>query len=156
MKLRLGETNAVQEFLGRARRQEPRDEEPRALLKGAAGSTIGIALDPSVGRVCRRCIDPGQLERLAVDPGGVAIAAIEIDRAIRDDPVEVGAIRDPAGKVGERPAAALDPRQIGVRPGICRDDLEEPIEPGRAPQVALEPLETRADWMDVRVTESRR
>ena len=100
--------------------------------------------------------DPGQLERLRVDPGRVAVAALEVDRPIGRDAVEVRAVRDPAREVRHRPAVADDPRLVGVGGGVGRHDLEVVIQPTRALEAAAQPAQPGANGMDVRVPEARR
>ena len=75
---------------------------------------------PSIG-VRRVGGHAGQLERLRVDPARVAVAALEVDRAIRHDAIEVVAVGDAAGEIGHRPAVAADPRLVRVRGGIGGD-----------------------------------
>ena len=104
MQLGLGKAKAGEHVVGRTRRQEPRDQGPRPFLERAVRPPIGVALDPAVGRIRHRGVDPGQLERPGVDPCRVAVAIVEIDRTIRYHPVEVGAVGDPPGKsVSDQP-----------------------------------------------------
>ena len=85
----------------------------------------------------------------------VAVAALEVDRAIRHDAIEVGAVRDAAREIGHRPAVAADPRLVRVRGGVGGDDPEIRLEPARGRQVAAHLADAGRDRMDVRIPEAR-
>ena len=113
------------------------------------------SIRPSIGSRVSGA-DPGPLERRRVDPGRVAVAAVEIDRPVGDDPIEVLAPGHPAREVGHRPAIALDPRFVGVRGGVRGDDLEVAIEPTDAVEATAQERQTGADRVDVGVAEAGR
>ena len=106
------------------------------LLERADRTAVGIAFDASAGRVDGRARDAGHLQPPRVHPGRVAVAALEVDRTVRDDPVEVCGRRDAAREVGHRPAATDDPGLIRVRGRVAHDSLEVPVEPAEVAQVA--------------------
>ena len=105
-----------------------RDQAPRpgpARPRGACRA----ACRPRRGRSGRRAgsgvsaVMPGELQGPAVDPRVVAVAVLQEHRAIRDDPVEVLAPGEAAREVGERPAAAEDPRRPRDGPRRTRRSL---------------------------------
>ena len=95
--------------------QQPLDERHRAPPGGRRpGGRPGRARSARrPGRGCRRRC-PASCERRRVDPGRVAVAALEVDRPVRDDPVEVGAI---AGCRPGSPPSTSRRRRSTARPG---------------------------------------
>ena len=156
VELGLGEAQARDQFLGRVRGEQAFDEVGRAFLERAARSAVGVAFDPAVIRVERVGGHAGQLERPGVDPGRVAVAALEEDRPIRHDPVEIVAVWDAAREVGHRPAVAADPRLVRVRGGVRRDRRQVGVQPARIGQVAAQPADAGTHRVDVGVPETRR
>ena len=95
--------------------QELLDQRLCALLDTTTGRPVRFAVEAAVGRFRGPRRDPGDLERLRVDPGAVAVAAGQEDRSIGRDPVQVSPAGDAAREVVHGPAAALDPGHVGMR-----------------------------------------
>ena len=152
----LAEPQGLLEVGRRVVGHQPRDEVHGAFVERAARRAVGVALDPAVGGVGGRGRDPGQLERLRVDPRPVPIAVGQEDRAVGDDPVEVLAPRRPALERGHVPAAAADPRLVRVR---SRRRPRSTSSPGpdcaSVVEVAAEHRQPAVDRVDVGVLEAR-
>ncbi len=73
----------------------------------------GIALDPPVRGIGRVASDPGEGERLAVRPGGVAVRGVEDRGPVRDDSIEEGSGGVGVGEDRQLPADASHPRRGG-------------------------------------------
>ena len=99
---------------------------------------------------------PGARERDAVDPGRVPVASLEVHGPVRDDPIEIGTVRDAAREVGHRPAAAADPCLIRVRCGVRGDDIEIRREAPDSGQVAAQAVEAGGHRVDMGVAEAGR
>ena len=76
------------------------------------------------------------------------------DRAVGHDRVEQPADRGAARVVVHRPAAAEDPRLVGVRVGVGADAGDGVGGIRGLGEVALQELDARADRVDVRVLEA--
>ncbi len=129
------------------------DEAHRALVQRAGGLALGVALDPTVGGIGRVAGDPSRLQRAGVHPGAVAVAVRQEDRPIGHQPVEHVLRRRAAGEHVHRPAAAEDPRHVGVRGGVLGD---QPLVVGQRARVverALEQVEAAGHRVHVRVLE---
>ena len=123
-------------------------------MQRARWCPVRVALDPAVFRIGRVAVDPGELERPAVDPGGMAVAVREDGRPIGDDPIEVLAARRAVLEIGHVPAAADDPWEIRVRRGVGSDRRQDAVPAARLANVALELIDPAADRMDVGVLEA--
>ena len=96
----------------------------RALLERADGlSRVRIAVDAPIRRIGRVTGDPGNLERLRVQPRAVPVRRRQMHRAIRDDSVDQPPIRNPRGERSHRPAASVDPGGFRVPLRAARDRL---------------------------------
>ena len=135
---------------------EPPDEVHRAFVERAGRAAVRVALDPAVGRVGGLGGHAGQLECPGVDPGAVAVAVGQDDRAIRHDRVEVLAPWRAAGEVVHVPAAAADPGLVRVASSVLGDHREVGLAPAGVVELAAEPGQTAVDRMDVRILETRR
>ena len=135
--------------------QQPGDQVLRAFLEHADRAAVRGPLDPAVCRVEGVAGDPGELERFAVDPGAVAVAVRQVDRAVRGDLVQRRGCRDTAGERLHRPAAAGDPAVAGVALDVVADDREVLRQRDRAGQVAPAQLIACENRMHVRVDEAR-
>ncbi len=126
------------------------------LVEGAGGVPVGVPLDAAVRRVRRPGVDPGQLERPAVDPCPVVVPVGQVDRPVGHHPVEVGRGRSAAGEGRHRPASAEDPRHLRVVGGVRRDGGEVAVPALHLGQVAPDPLESALDGVHVGIHEPRR
>ena len=131
-----------------------RDEAHRSLVQRARGLAIGGAFDAPVPRVRRVARDARQLQRARVDPRAVSVTVRQERRTIGDDGVERLLRRCPAGEHVHVPAAAEDPRRVGVGRRVLRDHPLVRVEDVELGQVAAEHLETAPRRVDVRVLES--
>ncbi len=153
VKVRLALEQALLHLHRRRRGDEAGHQVLGAFVEGAERRAVGVAGDPAVVRVGRVRGDARQLQRAAVHPPVVPVAVGQEHRAIRDGPVEVLAPREPARKVGERPAAAQDPRDLGVRRGVGRDPAHVVVDPLAVEQVAVDAVDAGRDRVDVGVPE---
>ena len=137
-------------------RQHAGQQRHRALVEHPGRRPGLVALDVAVGRVVGARGDAGELQRPATDPHAVVVAVGERDRTTGHDLVELGGGRQAAGERRHRPAAALDPVEVGVGAGVVGDVAEVGAALERqAAQVAPEPLEPALHRVDVRVGEAR-
>jgi hypothetical protein len=86
----------------------------------------------------------------------VAVTVDQEHGPIRDDAVEVGAVRPSAREVREGPAAAQDPFDVRVGRGIGGDDVQTGVPAARVVELAAEAREAAVRRVDVRVLEPRR
>jgi hypothetical protein len=140
-------------------RRRPGDEffdEVHGPLMEHAGRLAGlrVALDAAIGRVRRAGVDPGEFERPGVDPRAVPITVPEVDRPIQDHRIQRFAARQPAGECARPPAAAEDPRLVGVGLRVLVDQadvlrrVEGPI------QVTPQLLQAAARRVHMRILEA--
>ena len=129
----------------------------RAFLQAADGRAgLGIAIDAPIRRIRRLVGDARDLERLRVDPSGVAVRAREVDGAVGDDRVEQFAFRHAARpECGHQPAAAGDPGLLRVRIRVFLDRGDVLVGGSQAVEIAGIGLEAGADRMDVRILKPR-
>ena len=114
----------------------------------ARGAPGRVAQDAPAGRVGGALVDAGQGQRPRVDPGGVAVDALEEGRVLAD--VEVGGRGEaPLGPVVLVPAPAQQPGPGGQLRGRTAGALAGLGQAGDARQVEL--LEARAQPLDVQV-----
>ena len=91
--------------------QQPGHQALRAFLQHAGGLTgARIADDRAVHRIRRVAGDPGQRQRLRVDPGGVVVEAADEGRPIGHRGIELRPRRQSAGEGVVAPALAEHPR----------------------------------------------
>ena len=133
----------------------PASRRHRALVQHAGRVPAVVPLDVPVRGVVGAGGDAGDLERPGVDPHPVVVAVGQRDRPVGHDLVQLGGGRQATGEGGHRPAAALDPGEVGVRGGMLADVREIGTTIGRQPaQVAAEPLEAALHRVDVGVGEA--
>ena len=108
--LALEQARAV--VLGRGLRDQPLDEVRRALVERAERRAVRVARDPAVVGIGRVRGDPGQLERLRVDPDVVAVAVGEDAPADRGRPG-----RGPRAAAGRRGSRRATSRRRGSTRG---------------------------------------
>jgi hypothetical protein len=137
------------------RRRETLDDRGRALVQRPAGRPVRVALDPAVRGIGCVAVDARELERLRVDPDRMAVLVRQVRRPVRDDRVELLAPRRPVGEVGHRPAAAEDPRLVGMGFDVAPDRGQDRLPAADAVERALEALDARRDRVDVGVLEPR-
>ncbi len=141
--------------LGRGgRRNQVVDQGDRALLQRADRVAVRVPVDHAVRRVRRVPGEAGPGHRHRVHPGAVVVAVRQVDRAVRDDPVEQPGGGHATREALHRPAAAGDPLLIGVRGGVRADPGQVLVQVGRPGQVALAHLHPAEDGVDVRVLET--
>ncbi len=133
------------------------DQRVAALLEAADGLVrLRVAIDAAVGRVGRVVRDARDLDRLAVRPGRMAVAAVDEHRAVRHDGVEELLARECAGaECRHRPAAARDPRVVGVRLGALLDLRDVLLGGVQRVEVAGVRLHPARDRVDVHVLHAR-
>src|SRR5690606_259165 len=88
------------------------EQSHRTLVEVAVELAVGVAPDATVRRVGRLSGDSGDLDRLGVRPDAVVVAAAEQRRAIRDQAIELAAVRCAVGEEFGRPARAEHPGVI--------------------------------------------
>ena len=115
VELGLGQPEARDDLVGRrlgaAAARRASSPPPGGRRSGGRRRRARCARRP--GRGCRRRC-PAAVERRRVDPGRVAVAALEVDRPVRHDPVEVGPI---AGCRPGSPPSTSRRRRSTARPG---------------------------------------
>jgi hypothetical protein len=115
-----------------------------------------VSFDPAVGRIGRRPVDAGDIERAGVHPGAVMVPVRQEHRPVRDNPVEACGSGCSAWEGGHGPPAAENPRSFGVRLRVSADRIEvEPLDVVGSAQVAADALQASLDRVDVRIDESR-
>src|SRR5690606_3222170 len=128
------------------RRRVARDEADRAFLQAAEWLTVRRAVDDAVLRVRRPGIDAGDLERPAVDPGGMPVRRRQHDGAIGYDAIQNLLARVRAGtEYRHRPPAAEDPFLVRVLARVRFDRLEVFLQCRQPVQVAGTGLHAAAD-----------
>ena len=123
-------------------------------VEGAARLAVRVALDPAVGRIGRGRRDAGHLERAAVHPRAVAVPVRQDHDAVGHDRIEEILRRCPAREHVHRPAAAEDPLAFRVRLRVRPHGFHVAIGRMEVVEIALQPIDTAADRVDVRVLEA--
>ena len=125
------------------------------LLEAARRRPVGIAHEVAVERIRRVGVPPGELERPRVHPPGVHVGVQQEHRPIGHDGVEVRGERAGVAEHRAVPAAAQDPRQVGVRLGEGPDPLEVRVAVDEVVEVHVQEVAGAERRVDVRVLEPR-
>ena len=141
-------------LLGGRLREEAPDEVLRLLVQRPLRLAGGVALDPATRGIRGLAGDAGELERPAVDPGAVAVAVLEERRPVGEDRVEVGSARRSPLEGVDRPARALDPRELRVLGRVAGDRLQACLPAVGVVEDALQQLDAALGRMAVGVLEA--
>ena len=151
----LRQQDAALDVGGHVGRDVSLDERHRSFLQRALRLARCVPLDPPVDGVGRRSVDAREAQRGAVHPRRMAVPVRQEHRPIRHHGVEHGAVGYAAGEDVHGPSAAQDPRLVGMRVGVCADQLDVAVRRMDLAEVAPQAVETAATRVDVRVLEPR-
>jgi len=99
-------------------------------------------------------VAPSASRSMRPSDGSGVLAVNQYDRSFRDDGVEQPAVGEAAREGVQGPAAAGEPLEPGVRPGVRGDGVEAAHDGAGAGEIAAVELDAAADGVDVRVLET--
>ena len=125
------------------------------LLERPDRITVAPADDGAPLGLRRARRDPGRDQRLAVHPGDVMVGRRQRDRAVGAGPVEPGGLTDTTREHGRVVAATVDPRPLGVSPGVGGHRGHDLVDRRQAVEVQTGVLDAARQRVDVAVAEAR-
>lgn len=150
----LGQQQGGQPLRRGGRRDQPPDQQGRALVQRALGRSVGGALDPAVGRVRGAGVQPSQGQRARVHPRAVPVPVGQVGGPVRQHLVQQLAAGRAAREPFHPPAAAGDPLMIGMRVRVGPDPVQCAGRVRRVREIAAQHGEARERRVHVRVLEA--